>query len=427
MSLPRDVATDDGYFPEPYSLDPMPDEMRRGLIAPALMGTFSAISTFALIVFILHRMLSWRKHYRVFIGYNQYVMLVLNLLIGDLQQASAFLVSWYWIAKDKIVAPTAACFGQGWLLHSGDVSSGLFVLAIAVHTFTTAVLGKRISNPVFYSCIAALWCIAYILTGIGVALHPNDYFVRAGAWCWVNAKYETERLVLHYLWIFMIEFATVVMYAVTLLTLRRKANILAKNFEEDASAPNPKTIAAVSRVTRLMTLYPCVYILLTLPLSSGRMWSMAHDGALTSNAFSCTAGALLASCGWADALLYSLTRKKLLNETMPGRGAHPLGTIHTTEQIAITSHGRMRTDQPMQTFQDAHRRHVQFNRDLPDNERQNGCLIETPSPMEDSDSKTAQNIAAYDWGEEWSPQPTRRAQITANGRTQDLQTVRQKW
>ena len=71
----------------------------------------------------------------------------------------------------------------------------------------------------------------------------------------------------------------------------------------------------------LMTLYPCVYVVLTLPLSAGRMWSMAHHGENVSDAFACTAGALITSCGWVDSLLYTLTRKRLLQDTMPGHSS----------------------------------------------------------------------------------------------------------
>lgn len=358
----EDLASHDGYFPAPFSLDPMPDDLRLALVAPAVMGLLSAMSTLALITFIIYRLASWRKHYKTFIGYNQYVMLVLNLLIADFQQSAAFLISWYWISKRMIVAPTSACFGQGWLLHSGDVSSALFVLAIAVHTFSTAVMGYRISNTVFYSTVLMLWILAYLLTAIGVAMHPNDYFVRAGAWCWVSSEYESERLFLHYIWVFVVEFSTVAIYAVTFFALRYKTKQAFKNYRERLDVPNPKTVKAVNRVTRLMTLYPCIYILLTLPLSAGRMWSMAHQGRSTSDTFSCIAGALLASCGWADALLYTLTRRRLLQDTTPGRNHRVDHGIMTTKTITVHDHGHTAQDgqEAMDGFIDAQNRYVQI-------------------------------------------------------------------
>ncbi len=84
-----------------------------------------------------------------------------------------------------------------------------------------------------------------------------------------------------------------------------------------------------------MTLYPCVYVLLTLPLSAGRMWSYAHGGKPYSDAYACVAGSLITSCGWVDSLLYTLTRRRLLQDTMPGNGGRrsaadgSLGITHT--------------------------------------------------------------------------------------------------
>ena len=43
---------------------------------------------------------------------------------------------------------------------------------------------------------------------------------------------------------------------------------------------------------------------------------MANDTSY-SNAYACVAGGMITSCGWVDSLLYTLTRRKLLKDTMP--------------------------------------------------------------------------------------------------------------
>ncbi len=191
------------YFPPPYSASPLSASVHRGLIAIGTLALLSVISTLTLICFIAYRFATWRIHYRTFLGYNQYVVLVLNLLLADLQQSSGFLISWHWYKDDVILAPSSACFAQGWLIHSGDVASGLFVLAIAIHTFYTAVYGRRVGNRGFAACVVGLWGFAYLLTGTGVGMHGDKYFVRAGAWCWVSPAYENDRLAFHYIWIFV--------------------------------------------------------------------------------------------------------------------------------------------------------------------------------------------------------------------------------
>ncbi|KAJ9623953.1 hypothetical protein H2203_005399 [Taxawa tesnikishii (nom. ined.)] len=300
------------FFPYPYSLWPLPPDLKRGLIAPGLLGLLSATSTLGVLTFIVWRFFKWRSHYRTYIGYNQYVVLVMNLLLAELAQGISFLYSFHWIAQNGIFAPTRTCFAQGMLLHLGDVASGFFVLAIALHTFYSAVKGARVSYATFVCSVIGIWILTLVLTFIGPIQHREHYFVRAGAWCWVSPEYEKERLVLHYIWIFLDQFGTIIIYAMILLHLRRTMSMI------QPAAATSSTYAKVDRATKIMVVYPFSYILLTLPLSAGRMWSMAHDGANLPDAYACVAGALLGSCGWVDAMLYTLTRRSLLKNSMPG-------------------------------------------------------------------------------------------------------------
>jgi hypothetical protein len=306
----------DGYFQAPHSITPLPQGLGTGLIVVGACGLASFLATLSLISFVAYRFVTWRDHYTTFIGYNQYVLLFLNLVFADLCQAAAFLISFYWVAEDAILAPTRACQAQGFLLHFGDVASAFFVLAIATHTYWTAVLSRRIPYRVFGCIVIILWLAAIFLTVLGLAIHKDTYFVRAGAWCWISSDYEPERLGLHF-WLFLSEFGLIVLYVVTFIQLRKRTRAL---FSEDRNAgvsvTNQKSIDAVNRITTLMMLYPFVYVVLTLPLSAARMWSMARDGKSPSNVTNCVVGALLASCGWVDCLLYTLTRQRLLANTM---------------------------------------------------------------------------------------------------------------
>lgn len=102
-----------------------------------------------------------------FVGYNQYVVLIMNLLIADFLQAVSFLFSFHWIRENAILAPTPSCFAQGFLLNVGDLSSGFFVMAIALHTFFTAVKGRRIAYNPFMFSIIGIWGFALVLSVVG--------------------------------------------------------------------------------------------------------------------------------------------------------------------------------------------------------------------------------------------------------------------
>lgn len=64
------------------------------------------------------------------------------------------------------------------------------------------------------------------------------------------------------------------------------------------------------RVTGVMVLYPIAYIVLSLPLAAGRM-AMAQ-GHQPSVSYFCAAGAIIASSGLVDVIMYTLTRKALI-------------------------------------------------------------------------------------------------------------------
>lgn len=148
------------------------------------------------------------------------------------------------------------------------------------------------------------------------------------------------------IWVFVNQFGTIVVYLMTYYSLRKQT----RGLYVDGQLPGPmaETIKSVNRITMLMTIYPMVYILMTLPLSAGRMWTMNHHGHPTSDAFSCVAGALLTSCGWVDSLLYALSRKRLLKHTMPDASSrrtddfesHQLGSkiITQTRTVAVAEH-----------------------------------------------------------------------------------------
>ncbi|KAI9833353.1 MAG: hypothetical protein M1819_003748 [Sarea resinae] len=307
-------APGSNYFPSPYSLDPLPPDLHRGLIPLGIFALISFLATFGLLLFITWRLISWRKHYRTYLGYNQCVLLIYNLLFADLQQALSLIISFHWLQEDRIVAPTSACFAQGWLIQVGDVSSGLFVLTIALHTFYSVAVGKKMGYIPFCLVVGGIWILTLVLSIIGPTTHKNDYFTRAGAWCWVSQAYEDERLWLHYLWIFISEFGTVVVYAALFLVLRKHMKHVSPH------SGSPSSADKVQQAARYMIAYPIVYVLTTLPLAAGRMATMT--GADLPNAYYCVAGSLIASCGWIDVLLYTLTRRVLVSGELRQGGGY---------------------------------------------------------------------------------------------------------
>ncbi|ETI22072.1 hypothetical protein G647_06143 [Cladophialophora carrionii CBS 160.54] len=288
------------------TLDPLPPVLRHGLVAVAFFGILSLVSSVALLTFLTYRLCVWYHRGQLRDGANQFLLLIYNLVLADIQQAMAFALTSVYLSQDKIEVGTTTCWANGWFVSTGDLASGVFIFAIALHTYFAVVSGRRVSNRVFYGGIACSWTFIYLMAVIGVGLDPKLY-QRAGAWCWINKRFDKERLWLHYFWIFICMFGTVVTYILIFLSITAKSRIRPQvNFpNHDGSDP-----AAMKRAAKYMIIYPVVYVVCTLPLAGGRMASMT--GMTVPYWWFCLAGAAITSCGWLDVLLYAVTRHVLI-------------------------------------------------------------------------------------------------------------------
>ncbi|KAJ9264754.1 hypothetical protein DTO195F2_2205 [Paecilomyces variotii] len=294
-------------------ISPLPDVQRKGLIAISVLAVISVLATLSLLLFISYRLIFWKKSYARYIGYNQYVILIYNLVLADLQQSIAFLICTHWIAHNRIYSPSTACFLQGLWLQIGDPGSGLFVLIIAAHTFMMVTLGRKLSHRAFVVSVIGIWVFVGILVVIPIGSHGGvDVFIPSGAWCWIDDAFEPDRLWTHYIWIFLAEFGTVTLYAIMFFQLRRRIHqsaILGNSQRE--------SLQRLRRVVSYMVVYPLAYLVLSLPLAAGRMASAR--GNTPGMAYFCLSGAMMTSSGWVDVLIYTLTRKNLIIESEPSR------------------------------------------------------------------------------------------------------------
>ncbi|OBT40879.1 hypothetical protein VE00_08804 [Pseudogymnoascus sp. WSF 3629] len=311
------------------SLSPLPAVLFHGLIPVSTFGLLSFISSTSLFLWLTFRLISWRCKSAVKGPINQFLFLIYNLLFADIQQAIAFVLNIHALRHNAIEVGTSMCFAQGWFVSTGDLASSVFICAIAVHTFFGVVKDYRLPTVAFYCCIAGLWTFVYVMALIGPLVHRHDFYVRASAWCWINGAYQNERLWLHYFWIFLCMFSSVLIYATIFVYLR------ARSRREDMSSQ------MIHHATPLMILYPVIYIVCTAPLAIGRIAALA--GNEVSLVYFCVAGSMIACNGWLDVLLYATTRADIVFTAYPpsddigletfafmGKG-HTFGTVTTVE------------------------------------------------------------------------------------------------
>ncbi len=167
------------YYPYPGSVIGFNPTMKAGMHAVLTISTLSTLSTSGLLCFITYRTVFSKGSG---IAVNQNLLLLVNLLIGDLLQAAGILINYHWLSIDAILAPSHACTAQGWMVNLGDISSGCFVFMIAIHTATSVLRGKLIPLKQLSIMVACCWVFCIILSSLGLMIHGRDYYAAAGFW-----------------------------------------------------------------------------------------------------------------------------------------------------------------------------------------------------------------------------------------------------
>jgi len=340
------------HYKYPLSLSPVPSALKPGMIALCVFTFFSCITALSLLGFLSWRFWTTRNdRTRAPLYKNQYMLLIFNLVLADFQLDLGFFFDAAWLGRDEVIAPSPSCFAQGYLVNVGDLASGFFIFAIACHTFTNVLWGRRIGLVPLGCCIVGLWILALILTCIPIILHPSDIFVVQGNWCSINGHYDQLRLYFHYIWVFIAEGLVLVLYIWTFFVLRKRMGSISPQLGGDATGATASNARAraknVTRATTYMILYPIIYVLTTLPLAAGRISSMA--GHTLPKDYLIIAGIMMACGGWMNCLLYSLTRHIFLN-VHSGEVAKPRGDIRysmkgsglgsTTDGVELNRRGR---------------------------------------------------------------------------------------
>jgi hypothetical protein len=97
------------------------------------------------------------------------------------------LINAVWVNTNSLQVGTPVCFLQGWLVSNGDVAGGLFLSAIAIHTYLTVVWNCKPAQWAVQTGTIGIWVFTYFISALGIAITRNGrdgggFYVRAGAW-----------------------------------------------------------------------------------------------------------------------------------------------------------------------------------------------------------------------------------------------------
>lgn len=97
----------------PTTLDPLPPDLRQGLVAVAFFGILSLAASSGLFFYLSYKLCRWYYKGHLSNGANQFLLLIYNLLLADIQQAMAFGLTAVYVAKNKVEVGTTTCWANG--------------------------------------------------------------------------------------------------------------------------------------------------------------------------------------------------------------------------------------------------------------------------------------------------------------------------
>lgn len=126
----------------------------------------------------------------------------------------------------------------------------------------------------------------------------------------MNNKYSQLRLLTHYLFIFIAIAITSGLYLAIFINLRRQSHGAAARSSLTSDAATAAADQLQLSHNPAFLIYPVIYVICTLPLALGRIASMA--GADVPLGYMAFAGAMIASNGSFDCLLFGTTRNVIV-------------------------------------------------------------------------------------------------------------------
>ncbi|KAF9010729.1 hypothetical protein BDQ17DRAFT_1421071 [Cyathus striatus] len=230
--------------------------------------------------------------------------LFLNLMFADLLQGLGIFPSIRWMNDGFITTGTSDCEAQATLKELGINGVALSSLVIGLHTFAILVLGWRLPRYAGLVACCVIWVFTALVVGVNRAVHrSDDYFVDTGYWCWVNEEFRISQLTSEYLWMWSSAALMLILYGMMFLAMKGIVTV------PNLGGFRPKVLATWRSRSNIFS-YPAVYIVCVLPNSVSR-W-MSFNGRYVNPGYALFASALFSLSGFLNALLFMLTRPKLV-------------------------------------------------------------------------------------------------------------------
>lgn len=114
---------------------------------------------------------------------NPLLLLIYNLVLADITLSASYAADVAWLVMDGIIAPSATCSAQGWIVGFGCLTTSGFLLTISVFSYLGIIRGyKATTRDVIIAC-SVVWSLALLLASIGpMRFRDSSFYGRETAW-----------------------------------------------------------------------------------------------------------------------------------------------------------------------------------------------------------------------------------------------------
>lgn len=114
---------------------------------------------------------------------NPLLLLIYNLILGDIFLSVAYMNNVVWLAKDGMEVPSITCRVQGWNVSFGTLITSGFLFAIALFSYLGIIRGYKPSTAVVITACAFVWVFSIFLSSLGLIFFKvDDFFRRQTLW-----------------------------------------------------------------------------------------------------------------------------------------------------------------------------------------------------------------------------------------------------
>ncbi|THU87168.1 hypothetical protein K435DRAFT_842632, partial [Dendrothele bispora CBS 962.96] len=248
---------------------------RAGIIVLVAAGLVSLVAVLYLILVKTPKPATYRRTH--LFGY------LLSVLLANTIQSVGTMMNLRWITESRVTYGSF-CTYQGAIKQTGNVSTAVWSLSIAVHLFNMLFLRSRYTKIGFWVTLVAGWVFVITVVLIGPAAFESSekgpYFGISGSWCWITEDYPKEQIFLEYFLEFLSAGISIILFTAVILRVRGnlvrsdgrwRLRFVPREESWQLSFERDLIDSSMLKVVQNMIWFPVAYTIILIPITITRL------------------------------------------------------------------------------------------------------------------------------------------------------------